>query len=84
MMSEQSEHASCHIKTCPGVAIEVCERCSHAYCATHIRHITIMHRDEPLRSHMEALNRLPTHVETYALCLRCSTKPIQRRVSLDT
>lgn len=79
-MSVEPGHVPCHAKGCPQIATEVCERCGHPCCPTHIRHISIMHRDERPQPSVDASVRLPTRVETYALCPRCSTKPVQRRV----
>lgn len=74
----------CHVKNCEQLATAICERCNHPCCSAHLRHVTVRWRDEQLPSGISASVRLPTHTETYALCPRCSTKPIPRRTRLPT
>ena len=76
-MSAVTESLPCHAKGCPSPAVAFCDRCGHPCCTQHARPITIKRRDDPgeMPGFRPALNRLPTRVETYTLCLRCSTKP---------
>ena len=76
-MSLVTEGVPCHARDCDSLATATCERCGHPCCTQHMCHISIKRRDDPddLRKSHHALARLPTHVETYTLCLRCSKKP---------
>jgi hypothetical protein len=71
----------CHVKGCTEIATETCDRCGQLCCATHVRRLRIERREQPSdqRSRSDALARIPTRIETYTLCIRCSTKPVQRR-----
>ncbi len=71
--------APCHVKGCDAAATDLCERCGQPCCPQHVRHLRIERRAEQ-RSRADALARIPTYIETYTLCIRCSTKPVQRRV----
>ena len=71
----------CHVKGCTETATEICERCGQLCCSEHVRHLRIERRSEQ-QAHTDALARIPTFVETYTLCVRCSTKPVQRKASL--
>ena len=72
----------CHVKDCNELATETCERCGQPCCDEHVRHLSIERRSEQ-QARSDALARIPTFVETYTLCIRCSTKPVQRKASLS-
>lgn len=81
-MSPQAElpaSAACHVKNCGKPSTTVCERCGVCCCDQHTRHITLERRDDPdeLPGKRMSLARVPTHVETYILCTRCSTRPVE-------
>lgn len=71
----------CHARECALPASVACESCARLCCEDHVRRITIERREEPveIRGSRGALGRVPTRTETYALCPRCSTKPIPTR-----
>lgn len=83
-MVSPSSDVSCHIKDCEQVAAAVCEHCGHPCCLAHVRRVSITYRDDQRPPGMSASARLPIRTETYMLCLRCSTKPVPRRVQLPT
>jgi hypothetical protein len=78
-MAEQSEdvpnQAICHTKQCSQLASYSCDHCGRAYCALHIRQISVERRQA--RTHEDnGLARLPTFTETYWLCPSCWNKPV--------
>jgi hypothetical protein len=80
-MSEQIDRPPCHVKGCTEIATETCDRCGQMCCSAHVRHLRIERREQPSdqRTRLDALARIPTRTEVYTLCIRCSTKPVQRR-----
>src|SRR5690242_20258910 len=66
----------CHVKNCEQMATARCMHCGHPCCAAHIHLVTITRRDEKRPPGMSPIVRLPIRTETYALCSRCSTKPV--------
>jgi hypothetical protein len=83
-MVTQPADECCHVKDCEQIAAVVCEHCGHPCCLAHARRVAITFRDEHRPPGMSASARLPIRTETYTLCLRCSTKPVPRRMHLPT
>lgn len=83
-MSAPTEGPLCHVKGCTEIATEACERCGQLCCPMHVRHLRIERREQrsEQRTSLDALARIPTRTEIYTLCIRCSTKPVQRRATL--
>lgn len=78
-MSQQTDSTACYVKSCGRPAVTECERCGARCCDQHVRHITLERRDDPddLPGKRMSLRRIPSHIETYTLCLRCSTRPVE-------
>jgi len=78
----ESDALYCHVKGCTELATATCDRCGQLCCEEHVRHISIERREQPTnQGRSDALARIPTRVEHYTLCIRCSSKPVQRRAS---
>jgi hypothetical protein len=75
-MSVEPGDLLCRIKGYSQRATEACECGVHTCCSTHIRHISVMCRDERLQPGVDPSVRLPTSSETY-------TEPVLRRLSLS-
>lgn len=69
--------AICHAKSCDLAAAYLCEACGRPCCLNHVRQLALERRDDPVEApgYRAALGRVPSRIETYVLCLRCSTKP---------
>lgn len=81
-MSPQTDAVAspaCYVKNCSRPPAVVCERCGAQCCDHHTRRITIEHRDDPDEQPGKrmSLGRAPSHIQTYTLCLRCSTRPVE-------
>lgn len=74
----------CHIKNCEQLATERCMRCGQSFCLAHIHRVSIMRRAETRPPGMSATVRLPIRTETYALCARCSSKPVPGAMRLPS
>lgn len=83
-MVTRPDDGRCHVKSCDLVATSHCMRCDQPCCSAHIRQVTITLRDEKRPPGMSAIDRLPIRTETYALCPRCSTKPVPPLRTLPT
>jgi len=72
------EGATCYVLGCVSPVAFVCASCRRACCESHGRSVSIERRAERLEQsgHPWTLQRVPTRTETYALCLRCSKRPI--------
>ncbi len=77
-MEAPSRVAQCHVRECVCTAAVLCASCGRACCATHSRSISIERRAErrETRGHRWMLERTPTSIKTYTLCLRCSKRPL--------
>lgn len=77
-MDAEAESAECYAKGCSEPATTSCDRCGRLFCPTHGEHIVVQRRDERTGqpTHQGVLVRLPTRVETYALCTLCRKKPV--------
>lgn len=78
-MATQPGDLFCALKNCEQPASAICEHCGHAYCPAHLRAVSITYRDDQRPPGMSPSARLPIRTETYALCPRCSMKPILHR-----
>lgn len=81
-MSPQAETLSspaCYVKSCDQPSTASCERCGSHCCDSHARHVTIERRDDPDEQPGKrmSLGRVPSHIQTYTLCVRCSTRPVE-------
>ncbi|MGZ3602695.1 MAG: hypothetical protein ACXVDF_22495 [Ktedonobacterales bacterium] len=77
-MDAEAVDAECYAKGCTEPAATPCDRCGRLFCPEHGGHIVIQRREERSGqpTHQGVLVRLPTRVETYALCALCRSKPV--------
>lgn len=77
-MDAEAENVECYSKTCTEQATSSCDRCGRPFCPAHGGQIVVQRRDERAAhsTHRGVLVRLPTRVETYALCSACRLKPV--------
>lgn len=77
--AESLSSPACHVKSCGRLSAATCERCGAHCCEHHMRRVTIERRDDPEEQpgRRMSLGRAPSHVETYTLCTRCSTRPVE-------
>ena len=82
-MDAEADSGTCYTKSCTEPATTPCDRCGHAFCLAHVRHLVIQRREERSQrpTHLGTLARLPTRAETYALCSHCWTKPVPCKTS---
>ena len=83
-MVTQPDDGCCHIKGCGQLATTHCMHCGHPCCPAHLHKVSLTRRDEKRPPGMSPIVRLPLHTETYALCQRCSTKPVPRLTPMPT
>lgn len=81
-MVTRPDDGRCHVKSCDLVATTHCMHCGQPCCPAHIHHVSITWREDKRPPGTGATDRLPIHTETYALCPRCSTKPVPRLKTL--
>jgi hypothetical protein len=71
-MGPAPRERQCSAKDCEALAEFACMRCGKPLCPSHARLISLERRLDPSeRTEGGALERLPSEVKTYALCLRC-------------
>jgi hypothetical protein len=65
----------CYAKGCGAPAEFRCARCGKPCCFQHAHHLRLERRDEPDETAPDhvRLARLPSHVRSYAFCLRCKS-----------
>ncbi len=80
-MDAEAESAECYTKGCTVPATALCDRCGRLFCLAHGKHIVVQRRDEHIgqSTHQGVLLRLPTRIETYAICTHCRNKPVPLR-----
>jgi hypothetical protein len=77
-MDALAESTECYAKGCTESATIPCDRCGRLFCTAHGGHIVVQRREERSErlTHQGVLIRLPTRIETYALCALCVRKPV--------
>lgn len=82
-MSQSADDATCHVNGCERPGEYVCDGCGKRCCAEHSRTVVVERRDyrPSVAGRREPLARIASHMESYRLCRRCSTKPITANAS---
>lgn len=82
-MDAEAESTACYSKDCSEPETTSCDRCGRLFCRAHGEHIVVQRREERSGrpTHQSVLVRLPTRVETYALCTLCRNKPVPLKSS---
>lgn len=82
-MPPAAEDTICHVTGCERPSEYACDSCGKSCCAEHCRTVVVERRDYRVSAarRQEPLARVASHMESYMLCGRCSTKPVSSNAS---
>ena len=73
-----SAESVCHLRGCEAHAATRCASCKRWFCAHHVCTVLVEQRGDRSETpgHRGLLERVPSHTETYRVCVRCRKRPI--------